>query len=173
MFYNMYEIFDMIEAAKTFEERVNILRKHRTPTLEGVLRGAMDPRVKWIIKEVPRFNKNDDPVGLSDENMSGAFRKFYLFEEGNIHVDRNLSLQRKYKLFIDLLETLEAREADILVNMTQKNLKVRGLTPDLVNIAFPGVLPKILKNIEPSVVPPIAVQEEKKGRGRPRKNING
>jgi hypothetical protein len=44
-------------------------------------------------------------------------------------------------LLIQILEALEASEADVFMNMILKDLKVKGLTYKIVQEAFPDLLP--------------------------------
>ena len=45
------------------------------------------------------------------------------------------------KSLIQILETLEAKESEIFVNMLLKKQEVKGLTPAIVKEAFPDILP--------------------------------
>ena len=51
---------------------------------------------------------------------------------------QNVSEERKEQILLQILESLEPREAEIILGVFQKDLGVKGLTPDLIREAFPG-----------------------------------
>ena len=136
----MYEVFSEFEKAPDREAKKNVLRRHYTTSLEYVLKGAFHPDVHWAIKKVPYYKPSDDPPGLSNLNMAGVIRRFYLFQEGNPNTP-NMSDEKRNKLLSDILEDMEAKEATVLINMMLKKLRVKGLDYKIVQETFPGLLP--------------------------------
>ena len=63
-----------------------------------------------------------------------------MFEKNNPRVDPNLSYERKEQILIQILEALEAQEAEVFMNMLLKKQKVKGLTQAIVKEAFPGLI---------------------------------
>lgn len=139
---NVYEVLDDFRNAKTKQDRLDILRRNNSYALKNVLMGALDPRVKFTVKKVPEYNKVDVPAGLSYSHMTEALSRVYLFTEGNPKRPENLTEKRATELLLQLLESLEPKEAEVFANMLQKDLKVPHLTSKLVNEAFPGLLPE-------------------------------
>lgn len=137
----IYEIFDEVESAPTRQEKVNVLRQNATYALRSVLKGSFDPGVEFVIDRVPYYNPSDSPPGLGYTNLNQELGRAYLFEKHNAKVDPNLSQDRKEKILIQMLESLEKREAEVLINMLLKKQKVKGLTYNLVKEAFPDILP--------------------------------
>jgi hypothetical protein len=93
------------------------------------------------VDEIPTYNKVDVPAGLSYSHMTEALSKVYLFVEGNARRPVGLSKKRERELLIQLLESLEEKEAEVFANMLKKDLKIPYLTSNLVNETFPGWLP--------------------------------
>ena len=139
---NIYEVFDDFKNAKTKEERLTILRKNESWALKNVLMGAFNPLIKFTIKEIPKFKKEPVPPGFGYNHMTDALGKVYLFTEGHPNVSPNLTDKRKEELLIQILESLEGKEADVYAAMLKKDLKIPHLTPKLVGEAFPGLLPE-------------------------------
>ena len=138
---NVYEVFDEFKAAKTKQDRIGVLRKNETWALKSVLQGAFHPDVKFNTK-IPEYKKEEVPPGMSYDHMTSALQRAYLFQEGNPRTPPALTDKRRTELLIQILESLEPKEAEVFVNMLKKDLKVPYLTEALVNEAFDGLLPK-------------------------------
>ena len=136
---NIYEILDQVAKAKDKEERINILRYNYSDALRDVLIGAFHPGITFAVKEIPPYKSEDVPPGMSYGNMSVALDKVYLFMENNPRTPPNLTYERKVQLLQQLLEGLEPKEAEVFANMLKKDLKVKGLTKELVNEALPQI----------------------------------
>jgi len=65
-------------------------------------------------------------------------RKLYLFVEGG---SPNLKQLRRETLFVELLETVDPEDAKLLLAIKDKTLPYPGVTLDIVNQAFPGLIP--------------------------------
>lgn len=139
---NIYEVFNEFKTATTKKDRIDVLRNNDSWALRNVLMGTFDKRVEYSIEKVPDFKKEDVPVGMSYNHMSQALSKVYLFMKNNPKTPAGLTEQRKTQLLIQLLESLEPKEAEVFANMIRKDLKVPYLTETIVNEAFAGLLPK-------------------------------
>ncbi len=138
---NIYEVWDEFKKAKNKEERKEVLRKNDSETLRIVIQGAMHPAIQYVFDSPAPYKPSDAPPGMGYMNMEGAVKKIYLYVKGSKRVDPNVSQSRKENLFIQLLESMEAPESEVLMNMVLKDLKVKGLTPELVKEVWPGILP--------------------------------
>lgn len=135
------EIFGEIEAAKTKKDRLAILKFNDSYDLRCVLRGSFHPRIEYLINSVPLYKPNDSPDGLSGNTIINEIRRVYLFEKNNPNRAPNLSAKKMETILIQILESLEAREATVFMNMLLKKQKVKGLTYNLVKEAYPDLLP--------------------------------
>lgn len=138
----MYEVFDDFKNVKTKQERIDVLRRNDTYALRNVLQGTFDRSIKFTVKKVPDYKKIDMPPGMSYSHMTEALSKVYLFVEGNTKRPAGLSDKRETELLIQILESLEEKEAEVFANMMRKDLKVPYLTTNIINEAFPGLLPE-------------------------------
>jgi hypothetical protein len=139
---NIYEVFNEFKMAPSRDTRISVLQSNDSWALRNVLMGAMHPDIKFCIKKIPDYNKIDVPAGLSYNHMTDALEKAYLFMENNPRTPSALKDKRRNELLIQLLESLEPKEAEIYTAMLMKDLKVPYLTPKLVNEAFKGLLPE-------------------------------
>lgn len=137
----IYEIFDEVEKAPTKKEKVEVLQKNSNYALRNVLKGTFDPNIEFVIDKVPYYNPSDSPVGLGYTSLYQELTRIYIFQKNNPKVDPNLTQERKEKILIQMLEALEKREAEVLMNMLLKKQKVKGLTYNVVKEAFPDILP--------------------------------
>ena len=139
---NVYEVFDDFKNATTKQDRLDILRRNDSYALRNILLGALNPEIKFTIKKVPEYRKVDIPPGLAYSHMTEALSKVYLWVDGNPKRPKGLTENRATELLLQLLESLEPKEAEVFAAMIRKDLKIPHLTQKLVNEAFPGLLPE-------------------------------
>ena len=130
------EILKKASQGVTDQDRANTLRAHDTVSLRQVLWTALDPRVKWLL---PEGNPPYRPCDLVDQHhrLFTEARKLYLFlENGN----PNLKQLRREALFIELLESLDPEDAKLILAAKDKKIPYPGITIEVVNLAFPGLI---------------------------------
>jgi hypothetical protein len=131
------EILEEIAALKKKEDKITKLRENVSNTVMlKILQWTYDQRIKWLLPEgeVP-YN----PTKYLDQegNLYNEARRLYLFVEGG---NPNLKQVRREFLFIQLLETLSPKEAQLLASVKDKKLPYKGITEKLVQEAFPGLI---------------------------------
>lgn len=137
---NIYEVFQEYDAVETKQERIDVLRRNDTWALRNVLMGAFSKNITFTIKDIPEYKKIPVPPGMSYSHMTDALSRIYLFVEGNERRPAGLTEKRERELFIQLVESLEEKEAEIIVGMIKKDLKVPHLNVSIIEEAFPGLL---------------------------------
>jgi len=131
------EILKKISKEKSKNVRVQMLRQNASYPLKVVLQYALDPNIKWQLPEgVPPYRKND----LTDQEhiLFHEARRLYLFIEGG---NPNLQPLRREQLFVELLETLDPADAELLLAAKDKKLPYPYITYKLVKEAYPELLP--------------------------------
>ena len=136
---NVYEVLEDFRKASNKNERIQVLRSNDTYALRQVLLGTFEKAIEFDVK-IPEFNRVEIPPGLSYSHMTSVLDRVYLFVKGNQRRPAGLSDKRQQELLIQILESIEEKEADVFIAMLKKDLKVPYLTPTLVNEAFPGLL---------------------------------
>jgi hypothetical protein len=139
---NIYEVLQLVENAITVREKKEVLQKYDTPILRTILQGTFHPDIQFVIKGKIPYNKSDAPPGMAYSNMTSAIDKIYIFTEGSKRVNPTLPLHRKEQILMQILESLESREAEVYMGMIQKKLDFKGLNAKLVREAFPGLIPE-------------------------------
>ena len=114
------EIIQAVSNAKTKAEKIEILKEHRNPALVSLLIWNFDESVKSALPEgeVP-YTPSDKPIGDGISRLSSSQRMFYNFVEGG---NQEISNTRRESLFIELLESLHADEAELLCIVKDKQL---------------------------------------------------
>jgi hypothetical protein len=139
---NVYEIFDEFEEAKTKQEKLKVIEKNLSKILVEVLELTFHPNYQWHITEVPDnyIEATNNLPGLSPLQLSTQIRKLYLFKKGNETADK-LTPEKMNQLLLQILESLEPREAEVVFGILRKDQGVKGLTYKFVKEAFPQMLP--------------------------------
>jgi hypothetical protein len=140
---NIYEIFDEFEEAKNKKERMAVIEKNLSKALVQVLELAFHPDKQWLITEFPaeyKIAESNKIPGLSQCQLSTEIRKLYLFEKGNPSAEA-LTEQKRKQLLLQLIESIEPREAEVVIGILKKDLGVKGLDYKFVKEAFPQLLP--------------------------------
>lgn len=138
---NVYEILDEFSAAGSKQEKLEVLKKNWTPMLVQVLQFAYHPDIKWLVKEKPAKYKIPDTLpGVSYSNLNSEIRRLYLFREGDVSAEK-LTPEKREELLLIMLESLEPREADVVLGIFKKDLGVKGLTYKFIRDNTHGIVP--------------------------------
>ena len=132
-------IFEDIAKAKSITERKKILLEHGSTPLKELLKYAFHPDIKFLLPEgAPPYKTVGSPDEYNPTYLYPNIRKLYLFVEGG---NEGLTTLRREQLFIQLLEELHPKEAEVVIQVKDKKLKYRGLTYKLVKETFPDLIP--------------------------------
>ena len=130
----MATIIEKIEAQTTVERQVDFLNLHSSYALKIVLGYGMDPGCKWLLPETdppytPLFNAADQ-----EEKFYSECKKLMYFvdtDEG-----RTVKQIKREQLFIQVLESVDPRDAKLILRMKNKQLKI---SMEAVKQAFPNL----------------------------------
>ena len=147
------EVLTRVHNSPSVPEKVKILKSFETPGLLHILKYAFGPNLEFDTG-VPDYNPSIRPAGTDYASLQGEARRLYIFVKDY----QKVTPQRKRELLLQILESINVTEAKLLVQIINKNIKVDGLTPELVNTAFPGLLDyrengKIVKYPDPNAKP--------------------
>jgi len=131
----IFEILENTEKLKTEKEKVEYLGQFQdNVTLQTILAGAFYPGVQWNLPPGEPLFKPCDPVN-AEGFLYQESRRLYLFCVGG----PDLSNLKRESLFIEMLESVHPKDAQILLAMKEKKLPYKGITKTLVQKAFPGL----------------------------------
>jgi hypothetical protein len=129
------QIIENAAKLKTAEKKANYLREHDTDTLRYILELAFYPGVTWQLPEgAPPYR----PTSYLDQEgrLYQEARTLPMYLTGN---NPELGKVKREMLFISLLESLFPKDAELLIAIKDK--KVTGIDVEVVNLAFPGLIP--------------------------------
>jgi hypothetical protein len=134
---NVYEVIELVEKEKSRADKIRVLKSHDTWALRDVLRGAYDDIVVWSLppgsppyEPAPEFSP---PSSLFKQHL-----KFKYFVKGL--VGDQLNPIKREKMFIDMLESVHPKDAELLVKMKDKKPLSAGVTKKLVQEAYPDLI---------------------------------
>lgn len=138
--YRAHEILDKVAAAKTRADKVNLLQQYNNNwALKDILRGTFDDAVQWLLPTGPvpyePAPDNSHPSEWSQHN-----KKLAMFVKGG--QGEQMYAVKREKLFLDILETVHPRDAELLVGMINKKMPIKGITKKLTQEAFPDLILK-------------------------------
>lgn len=137
----LHEIFDKLAETKARKDKIQVLHDNNSLVLRDVLRGTFDETVQWNLPEgAPPFERDDAPIGYNHSNIIKQGKKLAYFAKGGPG-DR-LPQYKRERMFIECLEAVHPKDADILIWMKDKQLgkHYKGLTKKLVQEAFPKLI---------------------------------
>ena len=139
----MYEILNQIDSTDSKNEKKRILLENDTPWFREFLFYAFNPNIEFYLNKFPTnyIEPTDTAPGISFSDIQSELKRVYLFIKGNPTADSLLPEKREL-LLLQMLESFEPNEAKVFVNMLNKNLKVKGLTSNLIKEVFPNLLPQ-------------------------------
>lgn len=130
------EIIKLASEQKTKQDKIQILQQHSNEAMLRILKYAFCPSVKFVLPEgTPPYKENqfDDCQPMLYQEV----RRMYLFIEGG---NNDLTKLKREQLFIGLLESLDKDDAKLLCAVKDKKLPFKGITPQIIKDAFPGLI---------------------------------
>ena len=123
------------------EERIKFLRLNKSPGLTDILRIQYDDSIVSVLPlGAPSYKQDDAPKGYEYTILNKAYTQFKYFFKGT--VSSGMKPLKREGLFLNLLESLNPEEAELLIAAKDKKMKSKGITKRLVNDTFPGLLVK-------------------------------
>lgn len=139
------EIIDLVNTAKSKQEKIDLLRKHNCPALREVLKYAYHPGVKFFTNDRPNYRPDHSPIGLSFSSLYNEYKKLYIFLdpvlESNITKKGPTRNDRKMQILLQMLESIHPSESELLIDVMTKNMKkYKTINKALIEEALPGLL---------------------------------
>jgi hypothetical protein len=133
----LLSISEIIKTAQEIpkKEKVRWLRDNDSAPLRDILSIIYNKDENEIIlKTKPEWNKNGI-IGM-EGMLYGETRRFKIFLKGKGY--DNLDEKRREHLFIEMLEAIDDKDAELLVEM-MKQKPLKGLSIDTIKEAFPNI----------------------------------
>lgn len=134
----VFEILEKASKLKSRDQRIDMLRSNKIMPVLDVLKGTFDSTINWNLPGGnPPYTPNQEnaaPSSLLKQHLN-----FKYFVKG-LRESSELPAVKRERMFIDLLEAIDPRDAEIVVSMINKKSPSKGLTKKLVQDAFPDLI---------------------------------
>jgi|TARA_R110000868_G_scaffold886_2_gene6729 hypothetical protein len=134
----VFEILEKVSKLQAKQDQIKLLREHQYSwALKDILKGSFDDSIVW---NFPPGAPPYDPAAAESHptNLTQHNKKFRNFVKGGPG-DKLMAIKRE-KMFLDIIETVHPRDAELMIGMINKNLNITGITKELVQEAFPGLI---------------------------------
>ena len=133
------EVLKAAHGRKTVDGKVKLLQEHKGDHIKALLIWNFDKGIESAIPEgdVP-YKKNESPAGTAGHTrLAHEWRTLYNFVRGG---NDKLSQMKRETLFVQLLESLHADEAEIVCLVKDKDLQSKyRISRSVVEQAYPEI----------------------------------
>jgi hypothetical protein len=139
MSYKLYsEIIEDFSMMQTKKERIELLRQYDSKRFRTFLEYCYNPSIIFDV-EITKYKPSEMPIGLHFLTIDGEIEKFYRFIKDHPQRTSNFGGKKQKDIFTVILEGVYKTEAELLVHMVNKDLRIPFLTHALVHEAYPGI----------------------------------
>ena len=134
----MNEILELVSEQKTDAKKVALLKEYECDALKSLFIWNFDDSVISLLPPgtVP-YKPNENPLGTDHSSLRREQRNLYMFVKGG---NDALSTIRRETIFIQMLEGLHPKEAEIVIAVKDKNLEDMYDVPfEVVEEAYPDI----------------------------------
>ena len=134
----MNEILELVSKQKTDADKVALLKEYECDILKSLFIWNFDDSVISLLPQgsVP-YKPNESPLGTDHSSLRREQRSLYNFVKGG---NDALSTIRRETIFIQMLEGLHPKEADIIIAVKDKGLEeLYDVSFDVVEEAYPDI----------------------------------
>ena len=134
----MNEILELVSEQKTDAKKVALLKEYECDILKSLFIWNFDDSVISLLPtgNVP-YKPNESPLGTDHSSLRREQRSLYNFVKGG---NDQLSTIRRETIFIQMLEGLHPKEADIVIAVKDKNLEdMYDVSFEVVEEAYPDI----------------------------------
>ena len=134
----MNEILELVDKQKTDAQKIAILKEYECDILKSLFIWNFDDSIISLLPEgkVP-YKPNQNPLGTDHSSLRREQRSLYNFVKGG---NDQLSTIRRETIFIQMLEGLHPKEAEIVIAVKDKNLEdMYDVSFEVVEEAYPDI----------------------------------
>ena len=134
----MNEILELVDEQKSDAKKIAVLKEYECDILKSLFIWNFDDSVISLLPPgtVP-YKPNENPLGTDHSSLRREQRNLYMFVKGG---NDALSTIRRETIFIQMLEGLHPKEADIVVAVKDGNLEDMYDVPfEVVEDAYPDI----------------------------------
>ena len=134
----MNEILELVSEQKTDAKKVALLKEYECDALKSLFIWNFDESVISLLPPgtVP-YKPNENPLGTDHSSLRREQRNLYMFVKGG---NDALSTIRRETIFIQMLEGLHPKEADIVIAVKDRGLEdMYDVSFEVVEEAYPDI----------------------------------
>ena len=134
----IHEILELVNEQRTKAKKIEILKEYETDALKSIFIWNFDETVISMIPDghVP-YKENEVPVGTDHTSLRREHTQLYHFVKGG---NDKLSSLRRETMFIQMLEGLHPKEAEIICLVKDKKLQTKyKVTQEIVAAAYTDI----------------------------------
>ena len=134
----MNEILELVDEQKSDAKKIAVLKEYECDILKSLFIWNFDDSVISLLPPgtVP-YKPKENPLGTDHSSLRREQRNLYMFVKGG---NDALSTIRRETIFIQMLEGLHPKEADIVVAVKDGNLEDMYDVPfEVVEDAYPDI----------------------------------
>lgn len=137
MISNIHEVLEENSRLETKDAKIAHLQENETPTLLNILKLGFDKSFEFFVTEIPSgYKPNSSPIGMGYMSLHSEWKQLRYFIKN--HPDAiNLKSKRLHDMFLQFLEGLEAKEAEVVLHVIRHDLSAYGLRKSVAKEAFP------------------------------------
>jgi len=132
----LYEIIEECRKTKNVTIKAEILQKNQSTALIDLFQLTYNPTIQWLLPE------GDPPYRAAEETdlegaLIGKMRQMKYFISVNGKILEDVQPAKREVVFIQLLESIAAQDAKLVLEMKSRNIK--GVSKTVVKQAFPQI----------------------------------
>lgn len=136
----VFEVIEEVSKESSRAKKIDLLQEYASPALKDLLRGTYDDVVQWALPP------GDPPYTPAEESsVPSSFKRqhkqFAYFAKG-IPKYANLRPLKRETMFVNFLESIHPKDAELILLMKEKKNLGKGITKKLVQEAFPNLIMK-------------------------------
>jgi len=135
----MTEILEVVHKQRSKAKKIEVLKHYRDDALTALLIWNFDPSVVSALPDGPvPYKPNDVPEGTDHTSLRREWKNLYHFIKGG---NDGLNGLRRESMFVQMLEGLHPREADLVCLVKDKRLSDKyKVTHEMVKEAYPDIV---------------------------------
>ena len=137
-----YEKFKFISDQTNRNDKISAIKRIKTPAFIEFLDYVYNPNVWWIIpnKEPISYTKNKEHKKFLLNRLTQEHRLIKTFT--NLSEYPMMSKNKLISLFIDLLETIDVDDAELLISLKNNDFLFKDIDKELFEEAIPELKEK-------------------------------
>lgn len=138
-FKHLHEILEMAGKKRKKADKIAVLQEYDCVALRNLLRGSYDATIKWNLPEgSPPY---ESPKEVNPKNIHDMCT---VMGQWTLHGGARVPSYKREQSFINVLNKIHAEDAKLLIAMKDKELTIKGITPAIIDEAFPGMIQEMI-----------------------------